>query len=220
MCVALFSACSPQAQLLLAVLPENTIPILLGHLQKVDETNRRRIGEFEQRQDWAGMAAFAEENIVKDRSNPSWRLVAGYAYSRQHQHARAIENFQEAVRLEPDMPEGWNLLGQEYRLSGRPERAVTTLNNALLVLRESPMTHFVLGESYTDLGRHDQAARAYRQAVQQDGGFVEAWAALALAHVRARRLDEAREIARTLEKTSPQLADIVKREIAAAEGSR
>ena len=157
------------------------------------------------------MAAFAEENIAKDRSNPSWRLVAGYAYSRQLQHARAIENFQEAVRMEPDTPEGWNLLAQEYRLTGRPERAITTLNNALLVLRESPTTLYVLGESYSDLRRHDQAAQAFRQAVQLDGGFTEAWAALALAYVRSGRLAEAREIVRTLEKTSPPYAEIVKR---------
>jgi len=122
--------------------------------------------------------------------------------------------------MEPDMPEGWNLLGQEYRLSGRPERAVTTLNRALLVLRESPMTFFVLGESYTDLRRHDLAAQAFRQAVQMDGGFVEAWAALALAYVRSGRLADAREIVRTLEKSSPPYADIVKREIAKVEGAR
>jgi tetratricopeptide (TPR) repeat protein len=220
-CFAILTACTPQAQLLLAVLPEGTIPILLGNLEKkLDEKNGRRIKEYEQRQDWAGLAQFADENLAKDKSNSSWWLVAGYAQAQQRQYARAIECFQEVVRLAPDEPEGWNLLAQSYRESGRPERAVSTLENALQILRESPVTAYLLGESYTDLRRYGPAVNAYRQAIQYDGGFVEAWAGLGRAYARSGRINEARDVARGLEKPAPALADLVKREIAAAEGSR
>jgi len=220
MCLTLFAACTPQTQLLMALLPEGTIPILLGHLQKVDDTNRQRIAEYEQRRDWAGLAKFAEENVAKDRSNSSWWLVAGYAHAQHRQHARAIECFQEAVRLEPDVPEAWNLLAQTYRDSGRPERAVQVLENALTILREAPVTVYLLGESYTDLRRNDRAANAYRQAIQLDGGFVEAWAGLGRAYARLGRISDARDVARTLEKSAPQYAEMINREIAAAGGSR
>ena len=219
-CLALFAACTPQAQLVMALLPEGTIPILLGHLQKVDDTNRRRIYEYEQRRDWAGLAKFADENVAKDRSNASWWLIAGYAHAQNRQHARAIECFQEAVRLEPDVPEAWNLLAQTYRDSGRPERAVQVLENALTILRDAPVTAYLLGESYTDLRRNDRAANAYRQAIQLDGGFVEAWAGLGRAYARSGRISDAREVAYTLEKSAPQLAEMINREIAAAAVTR
>jgi len=124
------------------------------------------------------------------------------------------------VRLEPDVAEGWNLLAQTYRDSGRPERAVVVLDNALRILRDAPVTVYLLGESYNDLRRNDLAANAYRQAIQLDGGFVEAWAGLGRAYARSGRSADARDVARALEKSAPQLAELVKREIAAAEGAR
>jgi tetratricopeptide (TPR) repeat protein len=219
-CLVVLVACTPQAQLLLAVLPESTVPILLGHLKKVDETNRQRLYEYQQRKDWPGLAKFAEDNVAKDKSNSSWWLVAGYAHTQQRHHARAIECYQEAVRLEPDEPEAWNLLAQSYRESGRPERAVAVLDNALRILRDAPMTVYLLGESYTDLRRNNLAATAYRQAVQMDGGFVEAWAGLGRAYARLGRIGDARDIAGGLEKPAPQLAEMVRREISVAERSR
>lgn len=204
----------------MAFLPDSTIPILLGHFQKLDESNRRRIGELEQQKDWAGLAKFAAENIAKDKSNASWWLVAGYAHAQLREHARAIECFQEAVRLEPDVPEGWNLLAQTFRESGRSDRAVITLDNALRILRDSPVTVYLLGESYTDLRRNDLAAKAYQQAIQMDNGFIEAWAGLGRAYARSGRIGDARDVARTLEKSAPQYSEMINREIAAAGGSR
>src|SRR5262245_40295756 len=86
MCV--LGACTAPQQLLLSLIPDGTIPVLLSHFQQVDDTNRRRVSEFEQRRDWAGLAKFAEENIVRDKSNSDWWLVAGYAYSQGGNRSR------------------------------------------------------------------------------------------------------------------------------------
>lgn len=214
-CVAL-AACTPAQHLLLSVLPDNTIPILLSHLERVSDTNRRRIAAFEQAGDWNGLAKFAEENTAKEPNNGSWWLVAGYAYSRQNNHARAIDCYRELVRLEPDTPDGWNLLAQEYRLTGEPQRAVDLLNRALTGLRDSPVTLFLLGESYSDLNRFEPAARAYRQALDLDAGLAPAWIGLARAHARLGRLAEAESIARSLEQANPSLAAAIRKEIGGA----
>jgi predicted Zn-dependent protease len=47
---------------------------------------------------------------------------------------------------------------------GEPHRAVNVLNNALLALRDSPLTYHLLAESYTDMRRYDEAAVARRRA--------------------------------------------------------
>lgn len=39
------------------------------------------------------------------------------------------------------------------------------LDNALMALREPPATLVLLGDTYTDLARFEEAARAYRQAL-------------------------------------------------------
>ena len=213
---AWLAACTPAGQLLLAAMPDGTIPMLLSHLERESDTNRQRVAALERAGDWAGLAQFADDNIAKQRDNTSWWLVAGYANSRQKKHARAIECFQEMVRLEPQAAEGWNLLGQEYRAAGDPQRAVEILTRALSAVRESPVTLMLLGESYSDLGRYEPAARAYREALDLDGGLTPAWLGLARSHIRTGRMADAESVARGLEKSSPQLAAAIRGEISAA----
>ncbi len=212
----LLAACTTPAQLLMAAIPDGTLSIMLSHFESAPSANRQRVAELEQRGDWPGLAQFAEDNLAKDRSNAAWWMVAGYAYSQQKQHGRAIQSFQEMVRLEPDTADGWNLLAQEYRAIGEPQRAVALLNNALLAVRDSPPMMYLLGESYADLNRYELAAKAYQQTIQMDNGFVRAWAGLARSYVRLGRLSEARDIARSLEKSQPELAAAIEREAAGA----
>lgn len=200
------AACTPQAGLLMSLLPDGTVPILLSNLERVDDNNRQRLEDFERRGDWIGLARFAEENLAKDKSNVDWWLVAGYAYSRLGQHQRATEFYGEAVRLAPEEATGWNLLAQSYRATGQPQRAISTLNNALLAVRDSPETFYLLGESYGDIGRFDLARVAYQEALKIDSGFAEAWFGMGRACVRLDRSAEAREIVGVLERLNPRLA--------------
>lgn len=206
-------ACTTPAQLLLAAIPDGTLVTLLGHFERAPTENTRRVAELEQKGDWVGLAKFADDNLAKDSSSAVWWLVAGYANSQQKQHARAIQCFREMVRLEPDMADGWNLLAQEHRTIGEPQRAVAILDNALLVLRDASTTWFILGEVYSDLQRYEPAARAYRQALAIDGKLAPAWAGLARSHVRLGRVKEAEAIAQSMEKTDPRLSAAIRQEI-------
>ncbi len=206
-------ACTPAGQILFSLLPDGTVPMLLSHLERESDVNRKRVAEFERNADWAGLAKFAEENIEKQNSNASWWQVAGYAHSRLKNHTRAIECFRELLRLEPDEPEAWNLLAQEHRMSGNSQRAVDVLTQSLTALRDTPVTLMLLGESYSDLGRYDLAARAYRQSLDLDGGLTPAWAGLARAHLKRGQWTEAESIARSLEKTNPPLAAAIRAEM-------
>ncbi len=216
---ALLSGCTTAGQLLFALVPDGTIPILLGKLERESDTNRQRVAELERNADWSGLAKFADENIAKEPNNASWWLVAGHANSKQKNHMRAIECYREIVRLTPDEADGWNLLAQEYRVTGDPRRAVEVLTRALTALRESAVTLTLLGESYSDLAQFEPAARAYRQALDIDGGLMQAWAGLARAHIRLGRNAEAESIARAVEKfnpPNPRLAAAIRNEIGAA----
>ena len=210
------AACTPQAGLLMSLLPDGTVPILLSNLARVNEANRQRLEDFERRGDWNGLARFAEENLARDKSNADWWLVAGYAYSRLGQHQRATERYDEAVRLAPEEAIGWNLLAQSYRATGQAQRAISTLNNALLALRDAPVTFYLLGESYSDIGRFDLASVAYQEALKIDSDFAEAWFGMGRSYLRLGRSAEAGEIVIVLERLNPRLA----KELAAALSQR
>lgn len=204
--LAALAACTPQTALLMSALPEGTISTLLGNMQSMDEGNQKRVAELEARGNWDGLAGFAEENLAKDRNNADWWLVAGYAHAQAGRHYRAIDCFNERVRLAPDDLLGWNLLAQSYRDSRQPQRAAQTLNNAHLVRKGTTETYFLLGESYSDMNRHVAAAAAYREAVELNAGFAPAWFGLGRAYARLGRIADFDSTLETLARLNGPLA--------------
>ncbi len=204
--LAALSACTPQQHLIAALIPDGTVSVLLSHLQKEEDGNRRRIVEMEARKDWDGIAKFAEDNLAKDRNNADWWFIAGYAHSEAGRNQRAIECYSEMVRLAPDDMLGSTSLAQSYRAAKQPLRAVQTLNNALRTRKGAPSTYFLLGESYADLDRDLPAAAAYREAVQLDGKFAMAWFGLGRAYARLGRAADYETALKALGKLDPALA--------------
>ena len=211
--LALLAGCTPQAALLLQVLPGNTIPVLLGNLEKVDDTNRSHLAELERRGDWDGMARFAEENVAKDPRNADWWLVAGFAYSRLGRHDDAIRSFGEMVRVAPDDILGWNLLAQAQRSAGQLPQAIRTLDNALRIRSDAAPTWFLLGESYRDLGRFESALAGYREAVRLDNRFAQAWFGMGSAYAKLERKREFEEVVVVLRQLDPALAEALARSV-------
>jgi len=203
------AACTPQQVLISALVPDGTLSVLMGNMQGVADANRQRVAELEKKGDWSGLARFAEDNIAKDPFSSEWRVVAGYAQSQLRDYPKAIAHFNELVRMRPDDATGYHFLAEAQRAAGQPERAVATLERALLVVRESPVTFQLLGEANSDLSRYVPAAVAYRRALAIDPTYDEAWFGLGRASLRLARNADAREALRALEQLrsprAPQL---------------
>jgi tetratricopeptide (TPR) repeat protein len=199
-------ACTPPAAVLFSLVPDGTIPILLSHMQGMEESNQKRVAELEARKDWEGLTKLAEENLARDRNSSEWWIVAGYAHSQAGRYQRASECYSEVVRLAPDDMLGWSLLAQSYRDAKQPLRAVQTLNNAHRVRQGTAETWFLLGESYSDLDRDLPAASAYREAVQRNGEFVRAWFGLGRAYARLGRRADFEQALKRLEELNIPLA--------------
>jgi predicted Zn-dependent protease len=203
---AALPACTPQAMLASALIPDGTSSVLLSHLQGEEDGNRKRILELEARKDWNGIAKFAEENLAKDKNNASWWFVAGYAHAEAGHRQRSIDCYTEMVRLSPDDPAGWIVLAQAYRDAKQPLRAVQTLNNAHVVRNGTASTYYLLGESYADLDRDLPASAAYREATRLDGEFAQAWFGWGRTSARLGRVADYEVALKALQKLHPALA--------------
>lgn len=206
---ALTAGCTPQQMLASALVPDGTASVLLGHLREVPDANRRRVVELEQSGDWAGLAAFADENIARDPFSPGWRVVAGHARLQQRDYPAAIARFSELLRMAPDDAAGYQLLAGAYLAAGQPGRALTTLERALLVVRQDALTYRMLGDANSDLMRFIPAAGAYRSALAVDPESEAAWFGLGLASLKLARRAEAAEALQALERLqSPRAAEL------------
>ncbi len=207
--VALCLGCTPQQVLMQALIPDGTASMLLSHLQTVEGSNRRRIIDMEQKGDWTGLARFADTNIAGDPFSPEWRMIGGYAYLQLRDYPQATAYFNEMVRLAPDDATGYHFLAEAQRAAGQAQRAVTTLERALLVVRESPLTHQLLGEAYSDLGRFRPAAESYRRALTIDPMAVDALFGMGRASLQLGRTADARDALSELERLrSPRAAEL------------
>jgi tetratricopeptide (TPR) repeat protein len=207
--VLLGTACTPQQMLLNSLIPDGTVPMLLSHLESVESANRDRIIELERKGDWREMVRFADANIKTDRFSPEWRMIGGYASSQLREFDRAAEYFGDMIRLSPDDVTGYHFLAEAQRSAGDPKGAVTTLERALLVVRESAMTYRLLGDAYVDLGRDAVAITAYRRALAIDPRLADAWFGLGRAASRTGRTADVREALQALEQMrSPRAVEL------------
>lgn len=212
---ALIAACTPQQVLLNAMVPDGTASMLLSHLQSVESGNRERIIELEKNSDWRGMIRFADTNITRDPFSAEWRMVGGYAASRLREFARAADYFGDMVRLAPDDGSAYHFLAQAQRDGGDLTGAASTLERALLVVRDSALTHQLLGDVLVEAQRYPRAIAQYRRALAIDPQFTEAWFGLGRAAVRSGRAGEVEEALQALEQArSPRAAEL--RALAAA----
>ncbi len=198
--VALIAACTPQQILLNAMVPDGTASMLLSHLESVESGNRERIIALEKDGDWRGLVRFADENIARDPFSPEWRLVGGYAHSRLREFPRAADYFGEMVRLAPDDVTAYHFLAEAQRAAGDLKSAANTLERALRVVRESALTHQLLGDVYVDAQRYPPALTEYRRALAIDPQFADAWFGLGRAAWRSGRAGELQEALQALER--------------------
>lgn len=197
---ALCLGCTPQQMLVQALIPDGTASMLLSHLQGVEDGNRRRIADMEQKGDWTGLARFADANIAGDPFSPEWRMIGGYAQLQLRDYPKAMTYFSEMIRLAPDDATGYHFLAETQRAAGQSQRAVATLERALLVVRESPLTHQLLGEAYSDLGRFRSAAESYRRALALDPVLADAWFGVGRASLQLGHVADARDALGELER--------------------
>ena len=205
------AGCTPEMMIASALIPDGTTSVLLSHLEREEEGNRKRVVELEQRKDWDGLARLAEENLKKDPNTISWWFVAGYSHSQAGRHPQAARAYGEMVRLSPDDLLAWEQLAQSQRAMGEPKRAVQTLNNALRVKTDAPAILLLLGQTHEDLRQDDQAVLAYRQLVNAEPGLDVGWLGYGRSSARLGRMAGYKEAMQALQALrSPLAAELAK----------
>lgn len=145
----------------------------------------------------AGPAAVSND-IEGNRARAKELLGQGKQFYRDDQDEQAVQAFQEAVKLDPELAEAHFRLGLGYEALGKREesekeykKAVESYKKYLADHEDDSEAHYDLGQTYAGLGQYSEAIREYRLATKLKEDDPDMFYDLGVAHTKLAQYDAA-----------------------------
>ncbi len=105
------------------------------------------------------------QSVITDNADAKWTAYAyagiGQIYTSTGQYASAVEPFRRSDQLEPHAPDTIIALGVALYFTKQYVEAASTLENGLKLRPKDTNVYIMLVRTYVQLGRQDDARRAY-----------------------------------------------------------
>lgn len=134
-----------------------------------------------------------------------WVLL-GEVRARIGKLREALEAFENAIKLDPQMPDAFATAGAIAFEMGAAAQAETALRRAILLHPNHPAAHNNLGNLLAESNRFEEAEFHFEAALHIQPNYAGARYDYALALIRVHRLDEARAQLETILKTADSQA--------------
>ena len=145
----------------------------------------------------AGPAAVSN-GLSADRGQARELLVKGRELYRNDQDEQAVQAFQHAVKLDPELAEahfrlglGYEALGKRDEAEAEYKKAVETYKKYLEQHDDDADAHYNLGQTYAGLDQYSEAIREYREATKLKQDDADVYYDLGVAHTKLAQYDAA-----------------------------
>lgn len=136
-------------------------------------------------------------------------LETALEFHRSGQHDEAEKLYAQVRHGAPKLYDGWYLSGTlAFQRGGHLEEAVTYLTRAQRLDPQAAQCKLFLGMALADLGRHGEAEKSLRAAVQKLPNYPDAWQNLARCESALGRRSEAVESVQRALALAPDRADL------------
>ena len=133
-----------------------------------------------------------EPGLKLDPANPLGHLYLAIAFERTGQFERAIEVYEEAIRMNVRTDQVYARLGKDELRLGHLDKAVSAMARAAELNPTDLDNLRNLGTAYLQLGRADDADKAFKAITVQNDHYAAAWNGLGLLAVQRNDGDTAR----------------------------
>jgi tetratricopeptide (TPR) repeat protein len=99
----------------------------------------------------------------------------GLVYSTLGEYQRAIQDHNEAIRLDPQLAEAYYPRGVAYGALGEYQRAIEDLDEAIRLDPQDAKAYNNRGRAYDDLGEHERAIQDHNEAIRLDPQLASAY---------------------------------------------
>jgi len=163
--------------------------------------------ELENRKNWPEMLEHTLRwTKAQPGSSAAW-FNLGNAYNSAGQFAKAIQAYQQALRINPEDASAWNNLGTAYADAGQFAKAIEAYQQALRINPEHANAWNNLGVAYADVGQFAKAIEAYQQALRINPEDASAWNNLGVAYSQSGQRSKVLEVYKRLKTLDPARAE-------------
>ncbi len=157
--------------------------------------------------DYRSQLSIWADTVAKVPEVAGAHLNLGAAWRATGQLERAMQHYQIAARLSPNLSEAHNNIATILLQSDRPEEAIEYCMNALRLKPKFPAAHSNLGSALTRTGRLEEGFEHLQTAVRLNPELAPAQSNLAGVHLKFGRAADALAAAQTALRFEPNLAD-------------
>jgi len=115
---------------------------------------------------WRDDIALFSHTLAVTKNNDIAHLNLGFALEKIGRNHEAMDEFQAALNINPDLVQARNNLANLLDDAGHPSAALTEFQAALRIDPNYPAAHENLGTLFVELGRFDDAMKQYAEAAK------------------------------------------------------
>ncbi|MBE9593113.1 MAG: tetratricopeptide repeat protein, partial [Proteobacteria bacterium] len=117
----------------------------------------------------------------------------GLAYAELNQYERAIEDYNEAIKLNSNYAEGYSNRGLAYAELNQYESAIEDYNEAIKLNPNLAEAYYNRGIAYAELKKYERAIEDYNKAIELNPKYAEAYNNRGIAYAELRKYGRAIE---------------------------
>jgi Tfp pilus assembly protein PilF len=138
-----------------------------------------------------GLTAAIESGHETPETLPGIYRERGKAYQQQDEFDRAIDDFNQAIRLDPTNADAFACRGTAYSYKDDLDRAILDYDEAIRLAPQDAVYYHVRAWLHHGQGDYDRAIADFDQAIQMDPTDAASFASRGYAHVGKRDFDRA-----------------------------
>jgi tetratricopeptide (TPR) repeat protein len=123
----------------------------------------------------AGCTALVQSGLIKTGNLSTIYNNRGTAYSSKGDHDRAIQDFNEAIQLNPNFERAYYDRGNAYIDKEEYDRAIQDFNEAVQLNPNAETAYYGRGYAYKKKGDYDRAIQDFNEAIQLNPNFERAY---------------------------------------------
>jgi tetratricopeptide (TPR) repeat protein len=116
--------------------------------------------------DWSSLYSLAKKTVEQHPFAAQPRIALARAYLDRDMYAQAIKELERVLRIDPENPAAYDILGMAHAKMGEYEKAIQSFRKVIALEPSSALPHYNLGLVYYRTGQIDEAISEYEKALE------------------------------------------------------